>query len=207
MNRVERIKVPRKLPPYLSDETINKLIVAADHSRSPLRDRAIVLTLMDTGIRAGELVGLKMRDLDLEGGVIKVFGKDQEERVVPINLQACKALTLYLSERSRHDDAPVFTSQQTGDALTTSGLLSILRRLARRAGVEERVYTHLFRHTFAHRWVTGGGDLESLRQTLGHSRLDTTQIYAGLRVEDIKQIHRKVSPADRLLRAAQLSLW
>jgi len=149
----------------------------------------------------------RMTKVDLTRGVIKVFGKDQEERMVPINVQASQASDKYLAGRQQHQDLPVFLSHQTQDALTTSGLLSILRRLARRAGVEERVHTHLFRHTFARCWVINGGDLESLRLALGHSRLDTTRIYIGLRVEDIKRVHRRVSPADHLFEALQLSLW
>jgi len=90
MERVERPQVPKRLPPYLSDEAINKLLDAASQSRCPQRDRALVLMLVDTGVRAGELTGPKMRDIDLRKGEIRVFGKDQEERLVPIGFRQLK---------------------------------------------------------------------------------------------------------------------
>ncbi|MFZ5916090.1 MAG: tyrosine-type recombinase/integrase [Chloroflexota bacterium] len=180
-------------------------------SADPLRDRAIVLVLVDTGIRAGELVGLKMKDLSLREGEIRAFGKDQEERLVPIGRQAIKALTRYLESRHDHgNNRPVFISKHTDEALTVHGLRQILKRLARRAGLEERIYTHLFRHTFSQRWMTDGtdgGDLESLRLALGHNQLSTTRIYAGLQIEEVKRKHQKLSPANRLLQAEQLRLW
>jgi len=208
MERVERPQVPKKLPPYLSDEDISKLLNATSQSHCPLRDHAIVLVLVDTGIRAGELINLKMGDIDLREGEVRVFGKDQEERFVPIDIQATQALTRYLDSRRDHgSNRPIFISQCTGKALTVSGLRQILKRLARQAGVEKRVYTHLFRHTFGQRWLANGGDLESLRLALGHNQLNTTQIYAGLRIEDVKRKHQQLSPANRLFRATQLPLW
>jgi len=208
MERVERIHLPKRLPPYLSDEAICKLLVATSGSRHPLRDRAIVAVLVDTGIRAGELLGLTLKNIDFGAGELRVFGKDMEERLVPIDEQASKALTEHLkSRRDRDGNRPVFISQRTKEVLTVSGLRQVLKRLAQRAGVKERVYTHLFRHIFGRCWMRDGGDLESLGEVFGHNQLSTTRLYARQQIEDIKRKHRRISPANRLLRAAQLSLW
>ena len=204
MQGIERPRIPKKLPPYLSDDEIYRLLAAAGNSRNPERDRAILLLLLDTGIRAGELVRLRIQDVDLANGMITVFGKDKEERRIPISRTTTKALRAYIGERIESPDAPVFLSSKTGKAFTVGGLRDLVRRLGEAAGLQRRIYPHLFRHTFAYRWIKMGGNLEKLRQILGHSRLDTTSIYAVARLEDIVEEHHRLRPADKLVEGAMV---
>ncbi len=199
MQGVDRPHVPKRLPPYLTDSECQRMLQAAKQSRSGLRDWAILLTLFDTGIRAGELVGLRVKNVNFEMGTITVYGKDAEERCIPISEATVKALRAYLKDRLHDPEAPVFVSTKTGEALTVCGLREIIRRIARAAGLQRRVYPHLFRHTFAYRWIKMGGNVEKLRYILGHSRLDTTHIYAMARPEDILEEHRRLNPAGNLV--------
>lgn len=215
IDRVEPPGVPKRIPPSLSDDGFYQMLSACSKSRQAERDRAILLVLLDTGLRAGELVGLKISDLDLREGEIKCFGKDQEERFVPLERGAVRALNKYFAVRkSCKSDDPRFPSARgPGCHLTESALLRVIKRLAKRAGLEENAYPHLFRHTFAKKWLRGPGkgDIEALRDIMGHSSVSTTRIYAAYEFEDIKEMHRERSPVNQLLesrdRPSQLSFW
>ncbi len=199
MQGVDRPHVPKRLPPYLTDKECQQMLQAAKKSRNPERDWAILLTLFDTGIRAGELVGLRVKDVNFEMGTITVYGKDTEERCIPIGKVTVTALKAYLKDRIHNLESPVFISTRTNEALTVCGLREIIRRIAKAAGLQRRVYPHLFRHTFAYRWIRMGGNVEKLRYILGHSRLDTTHIYAMARPEDILEEHRRLNPVGDLV--------
>lgn len=189
MLNVERPNVPSRLPPYLTTEEVQGLFQAAKQSRNRRKNVAVLTVMLDTGIRAGELCGLRIDQVDLVRREMRVFGKDQSERLVPFGEKSIIALIDYWS--GRNDIIPT-AFHGLGGPLTTAGLRSIIRRLGNVAGVD--VYPHLLRHTFAHRWVTGGGDLESLRRILGHSSLTMTQRYAGLSIDHIKAKHKSVDP-------------
>lgn len=207
MQKVEKPRLPKKMPPYLPEDELRKLLSASRFSKHPRRDRAILLLLFDSGIRAGELVNIKVGDVDFSVWVVKVLGKDQEERKVPVGEMTIKAIKEYLGERIKEREAPLFLSSKNGRALTVSGLRQILKRLARKAGIKQEVYPHLLRHTFAYRWIRDGGNLEKLRQIMGHSRLETTSIYAKALQKDVEEEHRRLRPADKIAEAEQLSLW
>jgi site-specific recombinase XerD len=213
MDWIDPPKVPTRLPPTLSDDAFLAILAACDGGRQPLRDKAILILLLDTGVRAGELVNLKVSDLDLAEREIKCFGKDQEERIVPLEDSAVKALEAYLGARERQKpNDPLFPSERGPDCfLTESGLLSMLKRLAEREELEENVYTHLLRHTFAKKWLKGPGkgDIQALSDIMGHSSVKTTNIYAAYDAEDIKEMHQTRSPANQILekRTKQLPLW
>ena len=208
MSRVEKPHIPKKMPPRLSEEEMCMLLKAVNASKNPKRDRAILLLLLDNGIRAGELVSLRVKDVDFENHILRVMGKDREERVVPIGDITARALREYLGGRIGDPDAPLFLSTRTGKALTVSGLRQLIKRLAKAAGIKRSVYPHLIRHTFAYIWMKEGGSLEKLRQIMGHSRLETTSIYAKALQEDVEEEHRKLCPAEKIARkAVQLSFW
>lgn len=213
MDWIDPPKVPTRLPPTLSDEGFLAILAACDGGRQPLRDRAILMLLLDTGVRAGELVRLKVSDLDLAERELKCFGKDQEERIVPLEEGAARAIQAYLESRERQKpNDPLFPSERGSDCfLTQSALLRLHKRLADRVGLEENVYTHLLRHTFAKKWLKGPGkgDIQALSDIMGHSSVKTTRIYAVYDSEDIKEMHQTRSPANQILekRAQQLPLW
>jgi len=213
MDWIDPPKVPSRLPPSLSDKGFLAILAACDGGRQPLRDRAILMLLLDTGVRAGELVHLKISDLDLAERELKCFGKDQEERIVPLEEGAARAIQTYLESRERQKpNDPLFPSERGPDCfLCQSALLNLLKRLADRAELDENVYTHLLRHTFAKKWLKGPGkgDIQALSDIMGHSSVETTQIYAAYDSDDIKEMHQTRSPANQILekRTRQLPLW
>ena len=193
-------RVPEQLVPSLRDPEIVALLRAADVSRDPERDRAIVLLLVDTGIRVSEAAGLHVGDVDLVEGRCRVLGKGGRERVVPIGRRARKALRAWLTHRRgiRVDD-PLFTGLGRRQ-LAARGLYQTIRRLARRAELQTRCSPHVLRHTFARSFLTNGGDVFSLQRILGHSpsSIQVTRRYVELLDDDLRAVHRQASPADRL---------
>lgn len=193
-------RVPEQLVPSLRDPEIIALLRASEGSRDPERDRAIVLLLLDTGVRVSEAASLRVRDLDLVEGRCRVFGKGSKERLVPVGRRARKALRTWLSHRRGvRDDDPLFTGPG-GHRLTARGLYQLVHRLARRAELQTRCSPHVLRHTFARSFLTNGGDVFSLQRILGHSpsSIQVTRRYVELLDDDLRAIHRQASPADRL---------
>jgi len=164
------------------------------------RDTALVLTLLDTGVRASELCGLTIGDLDTRTGALQVRkGKGRKGRTVYIGPQARRALLRYLM--TRPDDPPsaaLFPSLATGRPLTRNALLLLCRRLGARAGVPD-CHPHTFRRTFALESLRAGMDIIRLARLLGHSDLQTVRQYLALVESDLEQAHREHGPVDRLL--------
>lgn len=185
-----------------TDEQVKALLGTAKQSRNPKRDVAIVLLLMDGGLRASELIGMKVGDLDFRERSCVVTGKGNKRRLVPFGASTTRALYAYLRERPRNDDEFLFTSDRgttTGEALTRSGLLQLVKRLGRAAGVAS-AHPHKFRHTFAISFLRNGGNPFALQTMLGHSDLAMTRRYSAIAEADVVNQHRKYSPADRLMR-------
>ena len=197
-SRVKPPKVPRKVVPAPTDETLLALIEAAKGARFALRNRAILLVLFDTGLRASEMLGLEIEDVNWESQQVRVLGKGAKERTVPVGFQAMRALTRYVH---REREAPkavraVFVALER-TPLTYNGLNLVLRRLAVRAGVAH-VSAHKLRHGFARAYLRNGGDVFTLQKILGHSTLEMTRRYAELSLEDVTRAHQRSSPMDRL---------
>ncbi len=177
----------------LADEDLQRLLAACD-----VRDRAIVLLLLDTGLRVSEAAGIGLADLRPDG-TIKVRGKGARERVVPVGAATRRAIAGVLEGRAPSaGDAPLFTGA-AGGRLTLTGIQQLLRRLRTRAGVARRCNPHTFRHTFAHRYLMNGGDVFTLQRMLGHSSLEMVRRYVALADGDMATRHRAASPADNLL--------
>jgi len=166
------------------------------------RDRAIVLTLLDTGLRAMELCMLKIEDVDLKKGKVEVKhgvqggGKGGKGRSVFVGKTARRTIWRYLACREDYDDsqAPLFLGR--GDRfLTPNGLRQLIKSLAEKAGVND-AYPHKFRHTFAITYLRSGGDIFTLQALLGHKSLDIVRHYARVAEVDVEHAHRKASPAD-----------
>jgi len=188
-----RPRVPRKLIEPLSDADLRRLLAAAGE-----RDRAIVLLLLDTGLRVSELVGIRLGDLRPDGG-IKVTGKGAAERIVPAGAAARRAVGAYLAARGPGAADERLFLNQVDQRLTVSGIAQLLRRLRTRARVTARCNPHTFRHTFAHRYLVNGGDALTLQRILGHTSLEMVRRYVALSDADLAGRHRSASPADRLL--------
>lgn len=199
----KRIKPPRrehKVLHVLDKRQIERLLIAADASPTALRDRAILSVLLDTGIRAGELCGLERSDVHLtpdDGYLLVRMGKGRRQREVPLGKKARLALARYLRS---HTVQAVFPG--TGEApLTIYGLDQLLYRLYDTAGRQHfqglKLGAHLFRHTFATRFIEAGGDVYKLSRLMGHSQITTTEGY--LRAVTARQArHGSISPLDAL---------
>ena len=196
-------KVPDQLVRSLRESDVRRLLAALEvHSQQPERDRAVLLLLLDTGLRIGEAAGLHMRDVDLEAGRCRVMGKGARERVVPLGRTARRALRRYLLAAGHHarGEAPLF-AQRGGEPLAVVGLQHLIRRVVAGAGaLSVHCTPHILRHTFARNFLTNGGDVFSLQRILGHSpaSLEITRRYVRLLDDDLREAHRRASPVDRL---------
>ena len=198
--KLKKPKLPEPMIEVLTDEELEKIMsVVNPNCFLGARLHIIVLLLLDTGLRASELCGLKMADVDLNRGILKVCGKGNKERIVPFGATTKKALLRYIATW-RPEPLPgvdTLVLSTDGSALTYWGLMHIIRRLSVRADIP-RLHAHLFRHTFAVRYLMNGGDIMTLRLILGHTSLEVTQKYLHLAEEHIKIQHNQFSPVDRL---------
>jgi len=193
-------KVPDVLVPSLTAPELRALLEGANSTRDSIRDRAILLVLLDTGLRLGELVRLSVGDVDLIEGRCRVMGKGAKERVVPIGGRTRRALRALIVTRRRNvDPDPLFISRR-GGRLTPRAVQQLVHRLALAAGVSTRCSPHILRHSFARAFLANGGDVFSLQRILGHSpsSLQVTRRYVQLLDDDLRAVHRRVSPVDRL---------
>ena len=212
--RIKRPRyTPREVQPFCEEE-IRKLIAACGKAQpahqaarkgfamertTALRDAAIFLTLLDTGLRAGELCRLRIEDLNLEQGELHIqpfgTGRKTKSRTVYLGNSSKKAIWRYLSHRETDSSDPLFSTDDDRD-LDVNGLKCICERLEKRSGVPN-VHAHRLRHTFAVEYLKNGGDVFSLQRLGGWSDLDMVKVYMQLAQTDVRLAHRKASPADR----------
>jgi integrase/recombinase XerD len=199
----EHVDLPRpgrKLPNVLGREDVVRLLEAPDPGDALYwRDRALLEFAYAAGVRVGELITLKVRNLDIPEGLAVVEGKGSKERVVPVGRSALQALVVYLREirpgllRGRDTEGVVFLNAR-GTPLTRMGAWKILRKHVQRAGIESRVTPHTLRHSFATHLLEGGADLAAVQEMLGHADIATTQIYTHVEREYLRDVHRRFHP-------------
>ena len=189
----------RKLPHVLSQGEVTKLLETAKGSDPiELRDRAILELMYGCGLRASEAVGLELTDVDLRRGFVRPHGKGSKERMVPLGSAAAGAVERYLrsGRQSLVRSAPerrLFVNFR-GGALTRQGLYKIIQRHAKEAGLDSKMSPHTLRHTFATHLLSGGCDLRSVQEMLGHADVSTTQLYTHLSTERIREVYFKAHP-------------
>lgn len=193
-----------QVQPFTPDQ-VRALLDATRRSASPRRDRAIVLMLLDTGLRASELIALRWGDLDIAERTARVRGKGGKWRSVSWSGDTARAIVAYAKDRGRDDADPLFLSESgntPGEALTRGGLGKIILRLGREAGIERavRCSPHTLRHTFAVMFLRAGGNVFSLKAILGHESLEMTNRYVALAQADLSAQHRQFSPVAALRR-------
>jgi len=201
-----RERPSRDLPDTLEFSEIQRLLAMCDDSQLGRRDRSLMLLMLDTGMRAGEVVRMRPEHLrsERDRGRIVVPGtgsKGKAERVVCIWAETLDAMREWLDVRPPQAETVYVASNGSTlsiDPLTVSGLNQMMRRRARSAGVEKSKWCHIWRHTFAKTYVLAGGDLETLRRLLGHKSLATVQIYLGFKTRDLEEKHFELSPVRRL---------
>jgi len=202
---MERIAVPiarsDQVQPFSLDQ-VKLLIVAARRTRNPERDEAIVRLLLDTGMRASELCGLRMENLDLFGQRALIQGKGNKQRAIHFGGKTARAVRNYLRTEERTPAEAVFQAdknQHAGQPLTPNGLRQLIENLGKLAGIQAvRCSPHTLRHTFAVEFLRNGGNVFSLKEILGHTSLHMTNRYVALAQADIESQCRQFSPGDRL---------
>jgi site-specific recombinase XerD len=202
-SRVKIPKPPKKIIATFSEKQLNAILrVINTTTPAGFRDWAMIIMLIDTGLRASELVGLTVEDINLDDGLLKVCGKGNKERVVPIGAKVQRALWKYLNHHRPQPANPLHPTlflTTSGQSITTDRLRTIIGKYTDRADIEGvRCSPHTFRHTFAISYLRNGGDVFSLQRILGHSSLDVVRIYLNLAVADVKACHRRFSPADNM---------
>ncbi|MGH2857333.1 MAG: site-specific tyrosine recombinase XerD [Solirubrobacteraceae bacterium] len=200
-----------RLPKVLSRDEIGRLL-AQPQGGAPaaLRDRALLETMYACGLRASEAIGLQLSELDLEAGVLRARGKGSKERLVPVGSKAIETLRVYL-DRGRPrlvglgEEPHVFVNQR-GGGLSRQGLYRIIQGHARSAGLAHRMSPHTLRHTFATHLLSGGCDLRSLQEMLGHADIGTTQIYTHLSTDRLRDVYFDAHPRAQI-RAGEEPSW
>jgi integrase/recombinase XerD len=186
MDLIESPKLGQKFPDTLSTSDIDKLIGAIDLSKPQgERNRAILETLYGCGLRVSELISLKLSDLYFEEGFIKVDGKGNKERLVPIGAHTIKYINLYKDQVRAHmaidyGASDILFLNRNGRQLTRAMIFTIIKQLNRRSGLNKKVSPHTFRHSFATHLLENGADLRAIQMMLGHESITTTEIYTHL---------------------------
>ena len=189
----------RKLPQVLSHAEVTKLLESAKGSDPiAIRDRALLEVMYGCGLRASEAIGLDVGDVDLRHGFVRPHGQGSKDRVVPLGREAARAVERYL-----RSSRPELTGERPqrklfvnfrGGGLSRQGLYKIIQRHARDAGLEKKMSPHTLRHTFATHLLSGGCDLRSVQEMLGHADVATTQLYTHLSRERIKEVYFAAHP-------------
>lgn len=182
---LEAPKFGRKLPDTLSIEDIDALIAAIDLSKAEgQRNKAILETLYSCGLRVSELVGLKISDMYINDGFVKVKGKGSKERLVPIGGKALHEIAAYQQDRVHLNISPEATDivflNRRGKKLTRVMIFTIIKQLAAKINLKKSISPHTFRHSFATHLIEGGADLRAVQEMLGHESITTTEIYTHL---------------------------
>jgi len=201
-NPVQKLKSPKlekKLIQTFSTEQLSKLLSMPNQKvLYGYRDYAIMLTLLDTGMRVSELINLRIEDIDWTVNMFLVMGKGRKERTVPFSSKLKRVLWKYLDKR-RHIENDYLFLDIYGEKMTRHAVQQMISKYGQRAKLTKvRVSPHTFRHTFAKMWILNGGDTFSLQKILGHTTMDMVRNYVNLASEDIQIQHRKFSPVDRL---------
>lgn len=192
-------KTGLKLPNVFSVVEIGRLLTAPD-SRTPrgLRDIAMLELLYAAGLRVSELIGVKLQEVNLEAGFVRVMGKGAKERIVPIGQHARQAIQAYLASGRpallKSLISPYLFVARAGQPMTRQGFWKLLKRYGRMAGIIKEITPHSLRHSFASHLLEGGADLRAVQVMLGHVDISTTQIYTHVAKEHLQKIHETYHP-------------
>ncbi|MBM3156530.1 MAG: tyrosine recombinase XerC [Chloroflexi bacterium] len=199
LSTVSAPKLEKRLPTFLTIDEITRLLKAPDTSTPQgLRDRAILELLYASGLRLSEIVSLDMSDVDLNSRQLRAWGKGAKERIVLMGIPAAKALQRYVKQGRPQLSGKKSTSalflNRFGNRVAERRIQYIIKKYARQAGMDTRVFTHIFRHTFATHMLDGGADLRAVQELLGHVRLATTQVYTHVSQNQIRRTYLAAHP-------------
>lgn len=197
---LESPKIGRKLPDTLSEKDIDKIIMQIDLSKPEgERNRAMFEVLYSCGLRVSEMIGLKISDLFFDEGFIRVLGKGNKQRFVPINPFTIKLISIYKDQIRQHTDVQkgfedtLFLNRR-GKQISRNMVFMILKALVKKTGINKNVSPHTFRHSFATHLLENGADLRAIQQMLGHESITTTEIYMHLDKSHLKTVVEKFHP-------------
>ncbi|MBK5202700.1 MAG: site-specific tyrosine recombinase XerD [Prolixibacteraceae bacterium] len=198
---IEYPKIGRKLPEVLTVDEISRIIDSVNVEKAEgQRNRAIIETLYSCGLRVSELVNLKLTNLFFEDKYIKVQGKGNKERLVPISGKAINEITLYFQKERNFlkkivpGNENILFLNRRGGKLSRVMIFTIIKRLAQKANIKKQVSPHTFRHSFATHLIEGGADLRAVQEMLGHESILTTEIYTHLDQEYLKSVINRFHP-------------
>ena len=194
-NPAENVSFPKKdkkLPRFLEADEINYFLDCIQGDElNDIRDKAILETLYSSGIRVGELVNLNVPDIDFQNKLIRVLGKGNKERIVPLGQKAIDSISLYLGKKGGKD---ILFENNKGIRINVRTIRHILNKWATKCGLKKHISPHSIRHSFATHLLDKGADLRSVQELLGHSDLSTTQIYTHITTEKLKRVYNKSHP-------------
>lgn len=200
-NPAELVSTPKKEKRVPFHLTIDEVIALVETPKGaellPLRDRVILETLYSCGIRVSELTGLDLADLNLEDGLVRVMGKGNKERIVPLGSYARKAISSYLAARGNPPaNAPLLLNAR-GGRLTSRSVGRIVDHCILKLATVKKISPHTLRHTFATHLLEGGADLRAIQELLGHASLSTTQKYTHVSIDRLMEVYDKAHPKAR----------
>ena len=193
-------RLSRKIPQTLQVEEVNSIIHSIDMDKKyALRDKALISLLYASGLRVSELIELKLKNLIITDGIIRVLGKGNKERLVPVGNIALKHIQNYLSDlrlklSAKGKSKGVLFLNSRGKKLTRMSIWNILHDNSIKAGIIKKVSPHILRHSFATHLLEGGADLRAVQEMLGHADITTTQIYTNIDKTYLKEIHKQYHP-------------
>lgn len=200
---VQSVRAPKsgkRLPGNLDADRMARLLDLPGDGPVVARDRAILELLYSSGLRLSELTGLNLGELDLADATVRVTGKGNKERILPVGRMALSALKTWLKERpalANPDELAVFVSNR-GGRLSARSVQARVEHWAKRQGIDSRVYPHLLRHSFATHLLESSHDLRGVQELLGHANISTTQVYTHLDFQHLAQIYDRTHPRARL---------
>lgn len=196
---IESPRLEQRLPTVLTEREVDRLLdFRGNQEPLDIRDRSILELMYATGLRASEVVSLRMGDVHLELGYVRCIGKGSKERIVPIGSKAIAALELYISGprsslAARTGSRSLFLNSR-GHGLSRQGLWKLIKKRVLTAGISRKVAPHTLRHSFATHLLSHGADLRSVQEMLGHADISTTQIYTHLDKSRLKQVYISAHP-------------
>lgn len=185
------------LPKFLSIEETERLLNTAAQTKLAPRDKALFELMYSSGLRRSEVIGLKIKDIDSFNGVVKVLGKGNKERLVPVTDDALVAIKNYLATRPSPKPEEALFLNSKGNPLTGDGLAYIFKNTAIASHLARRITPHSLRHSFATHLLNNGCDLRSLQEMLGHSSLAATQVYTHVSLEKLKRVYNHAHPKSK----------
>ena len=198
LENIKSPKLPNKLPNYLTEEEINKLLNVRLEKPYDYRNKAMLETLYATGLRITELINLKFNDIDLENCYLRVIGKGSKERIVPLSDIAIKYLNIYINNYRSiildNKNSDYLFISNAKNKITRQGFFKIIKQQARICGLTKEISPHILRHSFATHLLHHGADLRVIQELLGHSDISTTQIYTHLANNKIKNDYDEYHP-------------